>query len=258
MMSSGITCSVSGQVGVITLDRPEVLNAVDSGMRRQLLAAFDAFADDDAIGAIVLTGRGPRAFCVGGNFNELEGAGEAEAMGIIASWGELYRRLGALEKPLVAALNGVAVGAGFQLALLADLRVGHAGIRLGQPEINIGIATALGPYLMSRVVGPARAAELTLSGRLVETSEAERLGLLDRVVPEGDVLGTAIALAADLAAKPRIAIAMQKRHFAGSFGEGLAAAILAGRSLMREAYASGVPQELVAKARAAKTSRRPT
>lgn len=247
-MSDGIAREISGKVGVVTLDRPEVLNAIDRAMRLALFEAIEAFDNDAKVGAIVLTGRGTRAFSVGGNFNELKDAGVAQAEEAIAAWGLLYKRMRRAEKPIVAAVNGFAVGAGFQLAMLSDIRIGHANVKMGQPEINVGIPTALGPYLMARIVGPARAAELTLTGRLIDAAEAERLGLLHRIVGEGEVLAQALAVAAQLAEKPAVAMALQKQHLAKGSDAGLDEAIAEGRALIQQAYASGMPQTLLAQA----------
>jgi len=247
MVNTGILSSVSDRVGIIALDRPEVLNAIDRGMRLRLHDLVDEMDRDDGVGAIVITGQGSRAFCVGGNLNEMREIGPAEAEEIIVSFGRLYKRIRRTGKPIVAAVNGIAVGAGFQLAMLADIRIGHPGVRLGQPEINAGMPTALGPYLMTSIVGRARAMELTLTGRLVDAPESELLGLLHRLVKEEDVLSEARKIARDMASKPPGALALQKQHFADASEAEFDMAIAAGRTLMRQAYKTGEPQAMIGK-----------
>lgn len=254
---SGLSVTADGDVAVVTMDRPEVLNAISADMRRCLLETCARLDEDDAVAAIVLTGAGQRAFSVGGDFNEIGGYGGAEAADLISEVGALYKRILGLRKPVVAALNGVAVGAGFQIAMVCDLRVAHRGVRLGQPEVNAGIPTALGPALMEDFVGRRRAMALTLSGRLFDAVEGEAMGFIDALVTPDQVVPQALALAREMAAKPRRAFAAQKTFFAADLGRRLDAAIAAGRGLMQQAYAAGEPQAIRAEAarrRAARTS----
>jgi len=152
-----------------------------------------------------------------------------------------------LDKPCIAAVNGVAAGAGFQIALLADIRVGHAGARMGQPEINAGLASVIGAHLMGLSLGHARTVELALSGRLVEGAECLSLGLFNHLVAAGEVMPKSLAIAEQLAAKPPVAMRLTKQRFREITQAGFDAVFEAGARLQREAYASGEPQQVMAR-----------
>ncbi len=258
MISEGNDVAVTrdGVVAIVTMDRPRVLNAISGEMRQRLLETCDRLDRDESVAAIVLTGGGNRAFSVGGDFNEIGNYGSTEAGDLIFSFGQLYKRILKLRKPVVAALNGVAVGAGFQIAMVSDIRVAHAGVRLGQPEVNAGIPTALGPLLMKDIVGRRRAMELTLSGRLFDAVEGKEMGFVDHLVEESEVLKHAVAVATEMAAKPRQAFAAQKAFFASDLAQELDAAVEAGRELIRQAYETGEPQATRAEAARKRESRK--
>ena len=132
--------------------------------------------------------------------------GAAEAW--IREWETFYGTVRRLTKPIVIALNGTAAGSAFQVALLGDIRIGHPEVRMGQPEINAGIASITGPWIMKEMLGLSRTVELTLTGRMMAMEECYRIGLVHYVVPREDVLGRALEIAGDLAAKARLAIGL--------------------------------------------------
>ena len=141
-----------------------------------------------------------------------------------------------LTKPLVMALNGTAAGSAFQVALLGDVRVGHPGVRMGQPEINAGIASVTGPWIMNLMLGMSRTIELTLTGRLMDAEEACRLGLIHHLVDAAQVLPRALEVARELAAKPPVALRLNKQRFRemsqASFEDTMEAAIRLHKSPM--------------------------
>lgn len=197
-------------VCVITLHRPERLNAWIDAMRDELMAAFDACERADDVRAIVLTGAGERAFCAGQDFKVAQSYGADEAAQWMRGWEAFFDTFRAASKPLVCALNGLAVGSAFQVALLCDIRVAHPGVKMGQPEINHGVVSITGPWIMREMLGLSRTTELVLTGRLMDCAECERLGLVHHVVPAPDVLTKAIAVATELAAKPASALRANK------------------------------------------------
>lgn len=185
--------SRNGQVGLIELNRPEVLNAVNGQMVQELLAVLaDAAADAD-VGVIVLTGRG-RAFCAGVDLKELP---DAEAVHRrVLEIQDLSRRLLSLNRPVIAALNGPAVGMGLELALLCDLRIAAKSARLGFPEVSIGVTVTNGASVsLPALVGQARARELLFTAELVSATRAEAIGLVNRVVDDEQVLDVAFEMA---------------------------------------------------------------
>lgn len=240
-----INVETDGAVAVLTLNRPEVLNAWHSKMRGEIGAALDALNGNDAVRAIIMTGAGDRAFSAGQDLNETKTFDAERAERWIDEWKAMYGAIRGLDKPLIAALNGVAAGSAFQVALQADIRVGHPGTRMGQPEINSGIPSTLGPWLMREMLGLARTIELTLSGRMMGGEECHRLGLINHLVVRDQVMTKAREIAEALAAKPTIAMRLNKRRFREVTQPGFDEALEAGHRIQAEAYASGEPQAMM-------------
>ncbi|AQW46640.1 enoyl-CoA hydratase/isomerase family protein [Streptomyces violaceusniger] len=236
-------------VAEVTLDRPDKLNAWTAAMRSHLVAALEAAGTDDRCRAIVLTGAG-RAFCAGQDLAEtaaIDPDDHAAAEEWIDDFGRLFRAVRGLDKPVVAAVNGVAAGSGFQFALLADLRIGHAGVRMGQPEVLSGIPSITGIWAMLGILGRAKTAEFALTGRLVNGAEAQRLGLLNHLVDEDRVKEEALAEAAHLAQLPPGAVALTKGRLRELDDAGLDEAIDAAKKVHAAAYATGEPQREMAR-----------
>jgi len=251
-----ILTAVDGEVGIITLNRPEVLNAWHKAMRDELVVAFDHFEENTAIRAIILTGAGERAFGAGQDLNETKTFDVARAEQWMDEWERLYRRIRSLSKPLVAALNGVAAGSAFQVALLADVRVGHAGTTMGQPEINAGIGSITGPWIMREMLGLSRTVELALTGRMMDGAECHALGLIHRMVPKAEVMAEALRFARELASKPPTAMRLDKAWIAEMTEAGFKQAFAAGKRAHRESYATGEPKRMMEKFLAERAARR--
>ncbi|MEV4806304.1 enoyl-CoA hydratase/isomerase family protein [Nonomuraea sp. NPDC049421] len=238
-----------GPVAVITLNRPEKLNAWTAAMRERLIELLRAAGSDPRVGAVVLTGAG-RAFCTGQDLGEtatIDPGDHAASDAWIDGFDRLYRAVLDLDKPVVAAVNGVAAGSGFQFALLADLRIGHPGVRMGQPEVLSGIPSITGIWAMWNILGRARTTEFALTGRLVYGDEAERLGLLTRLAAEGEVLAVAVAQAKELSALPPGAVALTKGRLRELEREALVDAVAAAKKVHAAAYATGEPQREMAR-----------
>ncbi|CAN5538944.1 enoyl-CoA hydratase [soil metagenome] len=243
-------------VAVVTLNRPERLNAWHAPMRAELDATLEALDADDSVGAIVLTGAGERAFSAGQDLAETEGFDASSVAGWMDEWDRLYGRIRWLRKPIVAALNGVAAGSAFQVALLCDVRVGHAGSRMGQPEIEAGIPSILGPWIMLDMLGRSRTIELVLTGRMMEAHEAYQVGLIHHLVAAHEVLSRALEVAHGLAAKPKVAMRLNRQRFAEVNEAGFQDAVTAARRISAEAFASGEPQAMMARFFAERRARR--
>ena len=234
-----------GPVAVIRLNRPQKLNAWHGAMRAEIIEALRRFDADEAVGAIVMTGAGDRAFCAGQDLEEAHDF-DVEASEVwIRSWETYYDVIRSLAKPLLMALNGTAAGSAFQVALLGDIRVGHPGVLMGQPEINSGIASITGPWIMNMMLGMSRTVELTLTGRLMEAEECHRIGILHHLVAPEQVMPRTLEIARELAAKPPVALRLDKLRFREmsevSFRDTIEAAI----RHHRVAYASGEPQRMM-------------
>ena len=251
-----ILSHTEGRVAVITLNRPEVLNAWHTAMRTMLLAALDAAEADAAVRAIVLTGTGDRAFGAGQDLNETKTFDPDRAELWMGEWETLYDRLRSLSKPLVVALNGLAAGSAFQVAMLGDIRVGHDGVTMGQPEINAGIASVTGPWIMKEMLGMSRTIELTLTGRMMDAAECHAIGLIHRLVPREQVMPAAMALAHELADKAPVAMRLNKARFREVTEANFRECIRAGIRTQREAYATGEPARMMEKFLAERAARK--
>ncbi|MDM0029544.1 enoyl-CoA hydratase/isomerase family protein [Variovorax saccharolyticus] len=241
MAQAPVLTSVHGHVGVITLNKPRKLNAWDREMRDLIVTSlrdFDASAD---VGAVVMTGAGERAFSAGQDFAEAHNFDAQRAEEWIREWETFYGLLRRLSKPIVMALNGTAAGSAFQVALLGDIRIGHLEVRMGQPEINTGIASITGPWIMKEMLGMSRTIELTLTGRMMEMEECQRIGLVHEVVPRAEVLSRSLAVAESLAAKAPLAMRLDRKWFADMTETGFRQTIEAAIESHRQSYGSGEP-----------------
>jgi enoyl-CoA hydratase/carnithine racemase len=234
-----------GAVGIITLNRPETLNAWHRPMRQELMAAITKLEADREVGAIVMTGAGDLAFSAGQDLGETMEFDAERAVEWIREWEHLYDLIRSLSKPLIAALNGVAAGSAFQVALLCDFRIAHAGVRMGQPEINSGIASTTGPWIMREMIGLARTIDLTLTGRMMDAQECLSLGLINKLVPKDQVMAQSMALAEELAAKPPIAMCLNKARFREVTEAGFRDCLEAGMRIQREAFGTGEPAQMM-------------
>ena len=240
-----ILVETQGAVTLLTLNRPEALNALNSHALADLVAAFAAYEADDSQHCLVLAGS-EKAFAAGADIKEMAGKGFAEMYA-----GDLfagYDRVTATRKPWLAAVSGYALGGGCELAMMADFIIAADTAKFGQPEITLGVTPGMGgSQRLTRAVGKAKAMEMILTGRMMDAAEAESAGLVARMVPAGELLAEAMKVAARIAAIPSLAamackemvnaafetplahgVAFERRLFAGLFGtedqkEGMAA-----------------------------------
>ncbi|MDA0675002.1 MAG: enoyl-CoA hydratase/isomerase family protein [Proteobacteria bacterium] len=246
-MTDSVLVARDSDIAIVTLNRPERLNAWDTPMRESIRDHLAKLNGDDAVRAIIVTGAGDRAFCAGQDLEETQklSSGKAGA-DWFQSWKAFYGAFRDLDKPLVAAVNGVAAGSAFQVAMLCDILVGHKDARMGQPEINSGIPTVLGTWLMRDRIGLSRTTELTLTGRMMDGDECHRIGLFHYLVTKDQVMAKAKEIAALMAAKPAIAMRLNKRRLREITQAGFEDAIQAGKPIQAEAYQSGEPQRHMA------------
>jgi enoyl-CoA hydratase len=189
---------------VLTINRPEVRNALNAEVRDALWAALDEAEADAALRALVLTGAGEKAFVAGADIRELK---ERTPVSHLAAGGRLDLRIEGLQKPVVAAVNGYALGGGCELAMACTLRVASEHARFGQPEINLGIIPGMGgTQRLSRLCGVGHALRLCLTGDIIDAQEAHRIGLANYLVPAGELLPFAVELAGKLGKKPPVAL----------------------------------------------------
>jgi enoyl-CoA hydratase len=200
-----------GHVAHLELVNPP-LNLVTRELTEQLREALAQLANADDVRAVVVSGRGERAFCAGSHIGEFEGLRGRVAEGKLLLEKLVYRRLAELPMPTIAAIEGDALGGGLELALCCDLRVASSRAKLGMPEVRLAVLPGSGgTQRLPRVVGSARAKELILTGRIITADEAERIGLVNQVVPAGEALPAADAVAEEIAARGPLAVREAKR-----------------------------------------------
>ena len=225
-MSDEVLYELSGGVATITLNRPDAMNALSVGMKEQLIDAIGRSRDDGEVRALVLTGAG-RGFCAGQDLRESFGAGEPTLTEEIrVRYNPLILAIHRCSRPVIAAINGTAAGAGCSLALACDLRIAAESASIVLAFGRIGLVPDSGvSWFLPRIVGSARAAELALVGDAVRAADAERIGLVSRVVPDDSLAAEARALALRVAAGSPTALALTKRALSFAAGSSLEEAL---------------------------------
>jgi enoyl-CoA hydratase len=211
------------RVGLITLNRPEALNALSAGLIAELAAAVDDYDHDDGIGAILITGS-EKAFAAGADIKEMASLTFVEAY--LRDEAAALAKIAEARKPIVAAVAGYCLGGGAELALLADIIIAADTAKFGQPEITLGIIPGMGgTQRLPRAVGKAKAMDMILTGRMIDAAEAERAGLVARVVPAAELMTVALAVAEKIAGLSLPAVIAAKesvnRAFEAPLSEGL-------------------------------------
>jgi enoyl-CoA hydratase len=225
-----------GSIGLITLNRPKALNALNGQLVGELNQALDGFEADPQIAVVVLTGS-DRAFAAGADIKEMQEKDFIRAFqeDFIAPW----QRVGERRKPLIAAVAGYALGGGCELAMMCDIIIAADNAKFGQPEINLGtIPGAGGTQRLTRAVGKSKAMEMVLTGRNMDAEEAERANLVARVVPLADLLDEAMKLAETIAEKSQPIVAMAKEAVNRAYETGLKEGLLFERRLFYSTFAT--------------------
>ncbi|MBW9112321.1 enoyl-CoA hydratase [Rhizobium cauense] len=197
-----------GAVGLITLNRPQALNALNSTVLKELLQAYEAFQADDAVGAMVLTGS-ERAFAAGADIKEMQPLSYVDVYSrdLMSGWDDVAK----VRKPVIAAVSGFALGGGCELAMMCDIIIASETAKFGQPEITLGVIPGMGgSQRLTRAVGRYKAMDLILTGRMMDAAEAERAGLVSRVVAPERLLDEALEAAAKIASLSRPSVLMAK------------------------------------------------
>lgn len=207
MSFENLTLAIAERVATLTVNRPDKLNALNDATIRELGAAIDQLVADDAVGGIILTGAG-RAFIAGADISELSGQSPLEAKARSAAGQSIFGRFESSPKPVIAAVNGFALGGGCELAMACHLRIASDTARFGQPEVKLGLAPGYGgTQRLPRLVGKGRALQLLLTGEMIDAAEAYRIGLVNRVVPAAELLPTTHTMMAAILANGPLALA---------------------------------------------------
>ena len=229
-----ILTETRGAVTLITLNRPQALNALNSSVLEELIVAFAAFEADPAQRCAVLTGAGEKAFAAGADIKEMADKPAADffAEDFFSRW--TSHLVKATRKPWIAAVNGFALGGGCELAMMADFIIASENARFGQPEIKLGVAPGMGgSQRLTRAVGKSKAMEMCLTGRMMGAEEAERSGLVARVVPLASLIEEAVKTATEIAAMPPLAAIANKEMVNAAFDTGLDQGVLIERRIFQ-------------------------
>lgn len=241
-MQAEIRLERHDDIAVITLDRPDSLNAVNRAMRDGLIATLAQVNAEASVRAAVITGAGERAFCSGQDLAESMQYTIDDVEQWLTRQHAMYQAVRDLDKPCVAAWNGVAAGAGYQIGLCADLRVGYPDMKLGQPEIKAGLASIVGSYLMTLHLPLSLNQQMSITGELISGQRGYEIGLINYLVPREQVLEKALAVASELTRLGATALRLTKRRFRELTQPGFDAALAAAKQIQKEAYRSGEPQ----------------
>ena len=231
-----ITVETKGHVGLITLNRPKALNAINAALIAELNQALDRYETDDDVAAIVITGS-ERAFAAGADIKEMQDKTFIDVVrnDFITPWERITR----CRKPVIAAVAGYALGGGCELAMMCDIIIAADDAKFGQPEITIGtLPGSGGTQRLTRAAGKAKAMEMILTGRTMEAEEAERAGLVSRVVPAADVVDEAIKTAERIAAMSAPVVALAKEAVNRAFETTLAEGVRFERRLFQSTFAT--------------------
>jgi enoyl-CoA hydratase len=232
-----IQVKTEGRVGVVTLDRPEALNALCDELTTELAAALAKFEADTDIGCVVLTGS-KKAFAAGADIKELV---SKDFVGLYMNdpFEKTWESVARFRKPIIAAVSGYALGGGCEIAMMCDFIIASESAKFGQPEINLGVMPgAGGTQRLPRAVGKAKAMDLCLTGRMMDAEEAERAGLVSRIVPVDDLVSVAMEAAEAIAAKSLPIAMMTKEAINRSFEIGLTEGVRWERRVFQSQFAT--------------------
>jgi enoyl-CoA hydratase len=237
MAYENITTEARGRVGLITFNRPQALNALCTALVKELTQALDDYEADDAIGAIVITGS-EKAFAAGADIKEMQNL----------TWPDTYlqdfitrdwERITRCRKPVIAAVAGFALGGGCEIALMCDFILAADTAKFGQPEVTLGIPPgAGGTQRLTRIVGKSKAMEMTLTGRMIDATEAERAGIVARIVPAAELVPEAVKIAERIASFSRPAVMMIKESVNRAYETTLSEGVRVERRLFQASFAT--------------------
>jgi enoyl-CoA hydratase len=241
MSYEAILVETRGNVGLVTFNRPKALNALNQTLTTELLQAVEAFDRDPGIGCIVITGS-DKAFAAGADIGEMQ---HQSYMDVYRSdWFSSWDRLVAVRTPLIAAVAGFALGGGCELAMMCDIILAADNAKFGQPEIKLGVMPGMGgSQRLTHAVGKAKAMDMCLTGRMMDAAEAERTGLVSRIVPLADLLDDAMKTAATIAAMSRPIAMMTKESINRAFETTLSEGIRFERRLFHAMFATADQKE---------------
>jgi enoyl-CoA hydratase len=233
MFGNNVTVANDDGIAVITVNRPKALNALNSATLNELKAAVQAAGEDAAVRVIIITGAGEKAFVAGADIAEMRELSPLEGRNMTMLGQKIFAIIETLDKPVIAAVNGYALGGGCELAMACDIRVASTGARFGQPEVNLGIIPGFaGTQRLARLIGKGRAKYYIFTGNMMTAAEAYDLGLVDKVVEPAELMATCRDIAQTIIGKAPVAVMMAKK----AVNHGLDMDMASGVAYEAEAY----------------------
>ncbi len=234
-----VTVETKDGAAIVTVNRPAVLNALNVKVLEEISDALDRLDEDPSIAAVVFTGQGPKAFVGGADIGAMEKLTPETAIDFSRYGQDLFLRIERYPALTIAAVNGFALGGGNELAMACDIRIAAKNARFGQPEVGLGITPGFGgTQRLARLVGKSRAIDVILSGRIIDAEEAYRIGLADRLVPEGEALSQALSLVAEVGKRSPFAIRQSKKAVLEGLPLSIEDGLLLERHLFSECFAA--------------------
>ena len=222
-----------GNIGILSINRPDELNALNEKLLEELDRAIDNISMDEEIYVLIITGEG-RAFVAGADISEMKDKNSMEARDFAEKGLSVFRKIELMEKPVIAAINGFALGGGCELAMCCDVRIASDKAKFGQPEVGLGITPGFGgTQRLSRLVGIGIAKELIFTAKIIRSDEAMRIGLVNEVVPASELMEAALKLANDIASKGQLAI----RYAKSAINRGIETDIETGMEIEKDLFA---------------------
>jgi enoyl-CoA hydratase len=233
MSYENVTVGREEGLGFVTINRPKALNALNSATLKELSAAFDEMAQAPDVKVVILAGGGDRAFVAGADISEMVNYAPIDAEGFAALGQSVMFKIERLPKPVIAAMHGFALGGGCELAMACDIRIATDKLKIGQPEVKLGVLPGFGgTQRLARIVGPGKAKEIIFSGDVYDATEALRIGLVDRVVPFEKLMEETRKLARTIASRGEVAVRLSK----DAINAGMDVDIESGCMLERKAF----------------------
>lgn len=210
-MGSNILLNEEAGVGLITINRPKYLNALDRTTVEELSEVIDMVAVDEKIKVIILTGAGDKAFVAGGDITFMKAMTPMEARGFAAFGQAVLRKIESMPKPVIAAINGICLGGGCELALACDFSIAATKAKFGQPEVGLGVTAGFGgTQRLPRLIGVGRARQLLYTGDIIDAEEAFSIGLVNAIAPDGELMNYVLTIARRIISKGQMAVRLTK------------------------------------------------
>jgi enoyl-CoA hydratase len=211
MNFTNLLIDIEEHIALVTINRPAALNALNEEVLEELAAAFASLEKNESVACIILTGSGPKSFVAGADIAAMRPLDAVAAAHFARRGHAVLNKIENFPKPVIAAVNGFALGGGCELAMACDIRIGAENARFGQPEVNLGVIPGFGGTLrLARLIGKGRAKELIFTGDIVDAAEAYRIGLVNKVVPADELLTAARSMAAKITSKGPVAVRFAK------------------------------------------------